>query len=145
MVTLKHPARMPSLESSYQIMREYEIWSIRVGIILQKWFGCDHDLHQTNAQTLSSSLKTRHLHFREDASDWTAVMAESLSATPLLLNDGTFDGNFGDLVNWVASFLVQFSPSRGERSSIWEECSTMWSLMMTKMIIWDLRCSKIWF
>ncbi|EGG04127.1 uncharacterized protein MELLADRAFT_89675 [Melampsora larici-populina 98AG31] len=50
--------------------------------------------------------------YAEDTHEWTTMMAESLSATPVVLNDGAFDGNFGDLVNWVASFLERFSPPR---------------------------------
>lgn len=50
----------------------------------------------------SASLTSKPLQLREDTHEWTTMMAESLSATPVVLNDGAFDGNFGDLVNWVA-------------------------------------------
>jgi len=58
----------------------------------------------------ANSLKSKPLSFRdENLSDWTAVMAEALSATPLTLNDGEFEGNFGDLIQWVGSFMARYS------------------------------------
>lgn len=60
----------------------------------------------------ASSLTSKPLQLREDTQEWTTMMAESLSATPVELNEGAFDGNFGDIVNWVASFLDRFSPPR---------------------------------
>ncbi|WAQ88697.1 hypothetical protein PtA15_10A116 [Puccinia triticina] len=58
----------------------------------------------------ATSLRSKPLSFRDESlSDWTAVMAEALSATPLTLNSGEFEGNFGDLVQWVGSFMIRFS------------------------------------
>ncbi|KNZ63906.1 hypothetical protein VP01_1086g3 [Puccinia sorghi] len=60
-----------------------------------------HQSSNMNYLSSRNSLKSRPLSFRdENLSDWTAVMAEALSATPLTLNDGEFEGNFGDLVQW---------------------------------------------
>ncbi|KAA1123229.1 hypothetical protein PGTUg99_012414 [Puccinia graminis f. sp. tritici] len=58
----------------------------------------------------ATSLRSKPLSFRDEGlTDWTAIMAEALSATPLTLNDGEFEGNFGDLVQWVGSFMIRFS------------------------------------
>ncbi|KAH9816420.1 hypothetical protein DFH28DRAFT_891156 [Melampsora americana] len=56
--------------------------------------------------------------YAEDTQEWTTMMAESLSATPVVLNNGEFDGNFGDIVNWVASFLYKYCPPRNNLTVI---------------------------
>ncbi|PLW41413.1 hypothetical protein PCANC_12018 [Puccinia coronata f. sp. avenae] len=66
----------------------------------------------------ATGLRSRPLSFRdENLSDWTAVMAEALSATPLTLNNGEFEGNFGDLVQWVSSFMARYSTGTTSSSS----------------------------
>ncbi|KAI9615527.1 hypothetical protein H4Q26_011468 [Puccinia striiformis f. sp. tritici PST-130] len=67
----------------------------------------------------ATNLRSKPLSFRdENLSDWTAVMAEALSATPLTLNGGEFEGNFGDLVQWVGSFMTRFSPGTTAGSTL---------------------------
>ncbi|KNZ61526.1 hypothetical protein VP01_13897g1, partial [Puccinia sorghi] len=66
----------------------------------------------SNMNYLSSrnSLKSRRLSFRDEKlSDWIAFMAKALSATQLTLNDSQFEGNFGNLVQWVGSFMARYS------------------------------------
>lgn len=71
---------------------------------------CSHALFAIELPPYARAhLGSKPLSFKDESrTDWTTVIAEALSATPITLNDGEFEGNFGDLVQWVGSFMTRY-------------------------------------